>query len=305
MIPLFSGKVKTKSIYCVIKTHGVILLRTQIFAVLGGDLRSAAAEKILSENFETRLFGFDGVSEKAIEETLENADFALLPLPCTKDGKNLYTPFSKSETPLEKILMSPEKTIFFGANIPEKIKDGKHIFIDIFARDDLKILNAVPTAEGAIAEAILKTEKTLWKSNCLVVGFGNIGKALALRLKALGANVTVSARKPRDLAEISAFGISPVETANIAEFLGDADIVFNTVPTEVIGKKELSAAKKDALFIDLASKPGGIDFSFAEKAGISVLWLLSLPGKTAPKTAGEIIAKTIFNILKGGEINGK
>ena len=35
----------------------------------------------------------------------------------------------------------------------------------------------------------------------------------------------------------------------------------------------------------------------ATELGKKVIWLLSLPGKVAPKTAGEIIKDTIINIL--------
>ena len=98
MIPLFSGKVKTESIYCVIKTLGVMILKTRIFAVLGGDLRSVAAEKILSDFFTTRLYGFEklGKNTDSLVKTLENADFVLLPLPLSADGK---TPFSERISP--------------------------------------------------------------------------------------------------------------------------------------------------------------------------------------------------------------
>ena len=52
------------------------------------------------------------------------------------------------------------------------------------------------------------------------------------------------------------------------------------------------------MIIDLASYPGGVDFAYAEKCGIKAIHALSLPGKIAPKSAGEIIESTILNILK-------
>ena len=60
----------------------------------------------------------------------------------------------------------------------------------------------------------------------------------------------------------------------------------------------LREISKDALLIDLASKPGGVDFSLAKELGLNVVWALSLPGKCAPITSGEIIKNTITNILK-------
>ena len=53
--------------------------------------------------------------------------------------------------------------------------------------------------------------------------------------------------------------------------------------------------------IDLASKPGGIDFSAAAMLNLKVIWALSLPGKVAPVTSGEIIKTAIFNIINEEE----
>ena len=99
---------------------------------------------------------------------------------------------------------------------------------------------------------------------------------------------------------ISALGMNAVRSEKLGGVIFEQDIVFNTVPVLLIGEKELSEARKNTLFIDLSSKPGGIDFELAKKAGLKVLWLLSLPGKTAPETAGKIIADTVINILEGG-----
>ena len=73
-------------------------------------------------------------------------------------------------------------------------------------------------------------------------------------------------------------------------------MIFNTVPAVILNEKCLNQIKNDALIIDLASKPGGVDFDTAGKLGLKVVWALSLPGKIAPVTSGEIIACTILNI---------
>ena len=59
----------------------------------------------------------------------------------------------------------------------------------------------------------------------------------------------------------------------------------------------LSVLKRDCLVVDLASRPGGVDFAAAERLGIRALPALSLPGKSSPDTAGRIISETILNIL--------
>ena len=48
------------------------------------------------------------------------------------------------------------------------------------------------------------------------------------------------------------------------------------------------------------SKPGGVDLAEAERLNIKTIHALGLPGKTAPVTAGEIIAESIIDTLKKG-----
>ena len=66
----------------------------------------------------------------------------------------------------------------------------------------------------------------------------------------------------------------------------------------MINADVLSHVRKDALLIDLASKPGGVDFAAAKNAGIKTLWALGLPGKVFPVSAGSILADTVLIILE-------
>ncbi|PWM45051.1 MAG: dipicolinate synthase subunit DpsA [Clostridiales bacterium] len=278
------------------------------FSVIGGDLRQIrVANGLFKDGFPVRIFGFEkyeGIKlniagEKTLEKAITGAKYIILPLPCSTDSINLNAPFAEKEIKLEKIYKkaSPGTVILGGKipNIPSFRRDLK--IIDYFEREELQILNAIPTAEGAIQTAMEEYPKTIHDSDCLIVGYGRIGKVLASRLAGLGAHVSVSARKYSDLSWISTNGFTPCRTEGIAEIISGFDIIFNTVPAPVIGEKELTAAKQGALFIDLASKPGGIDFETARTLGVSTVWSLSLPGKVAPITAGDIIKQTILNII--------
>ena len=75
------------------------------------------------------------------------------------------------------------------------------------------------------------------------------------------------------------------------------DLVVNTVPARVLSEKELRDLKPGCLVIDLASKPGGVDFEAATRLGVRAIWALSLPGKVAPVSAGRAIKNTIYNML--------
>ena len=98
----------------------------------------------------------------------------------------------------------------------------------------------MPTAEGAIKLAIENTDCTLWKSRVLVIGNGRVGKILAERLKALGAYVTVSARKPADFGLLSALGFDYINTEHLNLKPIDYNIVFNTVDAKVIDDKSFN-----------------------------------------------------------------
>ena len=113
----------------------------------------------------------------------------------------------------------------------------------------------------------------------------------------MAARLTVSARKPQDLAWIRSKGATAVKFSKLYE-LESFDIIFNTVPAPVLDSLLLAKLASKALVIDLASGKGGVDFYSAERMGIDTIHALSLPGKCAPKTAGEIVKNTIYHILE-------
>ena len=113
----------------------------------------------------------------------------------------------------------------------------------------------------------------------------------------MNCNVSVIVRREsvRALAEIS--GLSAFNFGQ-TDCYEKADVIVNTVPSTVIGEKELSVIQHHAPIIDLASLPGGVDEIFAEKHNVKVIHALALPGKAAPETAGRIIFDTTVTILR-------
>ena len=127
-----------------------------------------------------------------------------------------------------------------------------------------------------------------------------LSRGSANKLKALGSNVTVSARKFEDLAFINALGYKAENTEELKQLSG-YDLVFNTIPAMIFDENMLKNTDRDTLIIDLASSPGGVDFEAARSLKIDAQRALSLPGKCAPKTAAEIIKQTVNLIIK--EVN--
>lgn len=278
--------------------------------VIGGDKRQIyMGMSFIRDGYNVIFYGLDkcGIVEEdysSLRHAVKKSDCVVLPMPLTKDGEHIFTPLTDELIKLDDDFCSiiKDKPIFCtNSRLLRKTSDYSNAEIyDYLEREELAVHNAVPTAEGAIEIAMRNYQSTINSSNCLVAGYGRIGKVLSRLLAALGANVTVSARKLNDLTWIRLNGHNPINTSDIPSS-GRYDIIFNTVPSMIFDKKTLAKVAKDALVIDLASAPGGVDFVAAESMGINAIQALSLPGKVAPVTAGEIIKDTIRNIIEEGE----
>jgi dipicolinate synthase subunit A len=164
--------------------------------------------------------------------------------------------------------------------------------------DEISLLNSIATAEGAIAEAIYKSRINLHQTNTLVLGYGKCGKILSSKLHALGAKVTVSARKHNTLTEVYTDGFKGLILSDIEFEIKNFDYIFNTIPALILNEELLSIIPFETTIIDIASYPGGVDYEAAKKLNLNAHLCLGIPGKISPKYSAEILAKTILPILK-------
>ena len=281
------------------------------FAVIGGDLRQLhLAGLFAADGYNVFATGFDRDVEvskdvirlRSAEEAVKKADCVILPLPYSVDGVTVNAPYARSPIPVEEVIGAARPgTMIVGGKLGQTIFNSVGAaglrLIDYYMREELAVLNTIPTAEGAVQIAMEELPITIHDSNCLVTGFGRVAKTLCKSLDALGANVTACARKCADLAWIKALGYTPLQVSALEHAVGRFDVVFNTIPAVVLTEAVLSNLRKDCLVIDLASKPGGVDFETAGRIGIKTVWALSLPGKVAPITSGAIIKDTVLNII--------
>lgn len=276
-------------------------------SIIGGDLRIVKlAEMLVEEGVEVFTYGLDksevtDVKQcESLQEAIKQSEIVLGPIPFSSNGKTINTPFSDVKILVSELLEHLSgKTLIAGAikqDVYEVASEKNINVIDILKREELAVLNAVSTAEGTIKIAIEETPKNLHGSNILVLGFGRIGKILSNMLKGLGAKVACEARKNSDLAWIKAYGYEPIPIANLKENLSRFDVIINTIPYIILDKDNLENVRKDALVIDLASNPGGVDRDEIKKQNIKFIWALSLPGKVAPVTSAEFIKETLYNI---------
>ena len=284
------------------------------FSIIGGDLRTIKLAKMLAnEGNKIYTYGLEKAeelkdnsniifTEKISRAIPKDVEVVIGPIPFTSNGININAPFGEKEISIREMIHYLEGKILIAGSISPEIYDmanDEYIeIIDIMKREELAVLNTISTAEGAIEIAISNTNKIIHGSEVLILGFGRIGKVLARKMAGLSAKVTCAARKDEDLAWIRAYGHKETNINALGENLSQYDIILNTVPHLVLNKERLQYVKKDALLIDLASNPGGIDKKEAKELKLKLVWALALPGKVAPVTTAEFIKDTIYNILR-------
>lgn len=294
-------------------------------SIIGGDLRSVRlVENYAAEGNTIYTFGLENYNWKEnttssseeknseivlcenLSEAMEKSNIVIGGIPFSRDGIKLNAPFARKEILIENFKKNLNGKKFFAGRILEEnfgteenaSEDKPKIqMYDLLKDDELTILNAIPTVEGAIKIAIDEREDTIHESNVLVCGYGRIGKIACDRFSKLGANVYCTARKETDLAWIREKRFIPLTYPEVINFASRFDIVINTVPTLIIKKEELDAFNKDVLLIELASLPGGFDKEYIKQKGLKLITAPGIPGKEMPKTAAKYIKKVIDNIL--------
>lgn len=274
-------------------------------ALLGGDKREIEVAAALLPLYRLRCFGLPErdlpqsprlLAANSLAEALSGADAVILPMAGVNENARLYAPLCgeitvrredlamlKSGTPvLVGVASAYLRGICTELSLP---------LFEVAEHDLVAIPNAVPTAEGALYILLRDTDITVNGMRVLVLGFGRVGEAVAIRLRALGAEVLVANRGERRTAKAESMGFAVAKWSNWQTRLADCDVVVNTVPTQVLGRVHLSRLTKGALVLDLASGAGGTDFAAAEDLGVRAVHALSLPGKIAPISAGRILGQ--------------
>lgn len=280
------------------------------YGILGGDLRNIELSKLLAK--EKNIVYTYGLEKVLLQkqkneniflcdniEELEKTEIIVTSIPLSKDGIYLNMPLSDKKVEIKSIFpVLSGKLVFSGSisnEIAEKLNKRGVEFIDVMKNEEFAILNTIPTAEETIKIVIENTKTTIHNKNCLILGYGRLGKILAKKFSGLDVNVTCVTNDIIEKAWCNAYGynqIKFVDIKNNANILENYDIIINTIP-KIILKDELRAVAKDTLIIDLASKPYGIDRNIVKEENLNFIEALGLPGKSAPITVAENIKQIV------------
>lgn len=279
-----------------------------VFLCVGGDARQTYMCRYLSNYGRVYSYGIgatDGVFQLSrLENMEEKADVLVLPMMtqkglkinCDNPGENKNILCSETVPYLKK------NALVTGGRLSTKVIEYYSALgfdvTDYFNREELILKNCIPTAEGTLQIAMQELGITIFGCKTLVIGYGRVGRATAELFKSVGAETTVCARRLASLAQAENSGCETMDLRELFPLINKFDLVINTVPSKILDSEILSAVGKDTLIIDLASKPGGVDFEYAKNHNKKVIHALALPGKSAPITAGKIIAGTVINIIR-------
>lgn len=270
------------------------------FGVIGGDRRQAELARLLAaDGYTVYTYGLDRWKPAApcpLDRAVE-ADVIILPLPLCR-GEGVLN-CEEGAVPTAELFrrLRPRQRILAGQVRPQQRREAEEQGLrleDYFLREELAVANAAATAEGAIQVAMERLDRTLLGLDCLVLGFGRIGKLLCHRLQGLGAQVAATARRPEDLAWIRAYGYQALETGALDGKLSAYGVVFNTIPSPVLDESLKAQLPADGLCIDLASLRG-------IAPGENVIWARSLPGRLVPRTAAAAIRDVVYYSLRAPE----
>lgn len=254
------------------------------FTLIGGDNRFLyVAEYLKSKGFSVNRIYNNNTDGGRVY------NMVILPVPVLRNGF-LNAPQLKRQITAEQLVgLLPEKSTVYGGMISDelyKTAEEKGIkLIDYYKDEQLLGENAFLTAKAV--SVLLGQEKiSVGNGKIFILGFGRCGKNLCRVLTEEGGSVTVVTSRFAEYDYIS--------FDELYERIGFASLIINTVPSPVLGEKELKKVNKNATLIEIASAPYGIDFDAAKRLGINTIKASALPGRFFPKEAGEAIAKTVL-----------
>ena len=291
-----------------------------VVAVLGGDKRmDFAARELVQVGYDVREWGRKQKDDattfsKIARQWFSQVDALMLPLPTSLDGIHLSTPMLSFGDGLrmDTLFAAASDKVWLVGRLGEALRkrleqENIHL-IDYFDNEILQLKNAIPTAEGAIEIAMHELPVVLDGTKVAIIGYGRIGEVLSHKLKALGANVTVWARREEVCVRAEMMGHSAKQMimnipneSNLA-FDKDTRVIFNTAPSRLLTRNILETLGRDCLVIDLASAPGGVDMEAAKELGVHSIWATALPGKCAPESAGIILGQTVHSVLSNASL---
>lgn len=267
---------------------------------LGGDKRYRyIMEDLCKEDFVCQV-GFD-ISNPDIHEShvddidLSNFDVVLFPISGLSDDLEVKSEKGNICLPLYIFDSLNKDTFVFTGLKTKKLLDviPNNQIISFFDDDEVENVNNSLTVDGTIDD--IRDRKN---DSVCILGYGNLGKELYLRLSQAGIKTFVISRPKELIYKDKVINYYPLNSQNITEVFKVCDIVINTIPYNIIPEEAISGDYVPYI-LDIASFPYGIDQKLVEKYKDNIKYnlYLGIPSKFAPKEASEILLKVLKKVV--------
>jgi len=263
--------------------------------IIGGDLRQRYLADVLLKP--VVFFANESINEREtvikvcnLSDIFLESDIIIAPIPFSRDKKHVYSKYFVEVVSIESFIskITKDNIIIGGPFTDEVLADFKNIgcsVIDITDIETFKLKNAIPTAEGVIAEIIHKLDCTIHGSKGLILGYGYCGKRMAKNLKDLGASVEVYTLNSIEERAVPNNGLNLLcELPPNKKY----NYIINTIPKVVLEAERILACT--TLFIDITEAYQMDHDCFVKMRGI--------PGRFSPRTAGTIIGEILNELIK-------
>jgi dipicolinate synthase subunit A len=286
------------------------LWRQLTIAVIGGDAREQEICRCAVESGATvKAFGFPWpkggiggvVAASDAADALAGAQIALMPIPGIATDGSLFasTPIIPREALLRQ--MASGAHIILGRSDAGLKQAAAALGIGIHEYEgdhELMLLRAPAIVEGLIKILIENTAITIHGARICVVGQGNIGTVLTRTLIALGAHVTVAARRPVQRAAAYTLGAVALTLEALPDECATFDALISTVPSPIVTAALIDRLPPNAVIIDMVAPPASCDLDHATRTGRKAIWARAL-GQRAPVTVGRSQWLGITRIIDG------
>lgn len=235
----------------------------------------------------------------SLKDAVMSSNILILPIPIMKDGTRIV---SKSNIDINFLEFRDYLTTdhkLYGGMFSKDFKEYLNVnciyYHDFMEQEDVILYNSIATAEGTIAAAITSSPINLHDSSSLILGYGRCAVTLAHKLKLLSKSITISARNKDQLASAQTSLFNTLTLDELNDNINQFDFIFNTIPAMVLTKDLLIRTKPSVIIIDIASNPGGVDFTYAKEIGRHTNLYLGIPGKVAPKSSATYLINHLLN----------
>lgn len=268
-------------------------------AIVGGDLRQVYAAELLAKRGHSVTVYRPAAPPVGIEiastahAACAAADAVLLPIPATGNGGVVRG--TEALLPCELLPDLSPGNLLLGGNLSAALVSSARErgvrTVDYLNQESFVLENAYLTAQAALGILLSELPVCLYRTNVAILGFGRIGKFLSRMLRALGAEVTVFARRSSDLAMAQLIGVDtkPVSALSSDHALSFAEVIVNTAPARLLSSAHLSHLVGGTLLLELASGADNLP-PVPEGSALRILTAQGLPGRCFPRSAGEIVA---------------